>query len=357
MAARHILTFAQTLQGGGVERAQLRLARGWIDAGRRVTLMIGSSAGPLATELPPGLEIVDLGSAAYSALYQLPLHVRRNAPDVLFCPGNHYTSVAAWTRMRLGRACPPIVAKISNALIRPDQGFAVARGYAAWLRLHPLFLDAAVAMTGGMRAEAIAAMHMPADRVTVIPNPPALPIPCAAPIRLPAGRFILGVGRLAPQKRWDRLIAAMPRLDPTVSLLILGEGAERGSLEAQVAALSLESRVAMPGHVADPLPATAHATVTVLTSDFEGVPGVLRESLALGTPVVATDSSVGVREIVDSPDLGTIVAPDDPEALIAALEYWLAPGRARPVPVQASEPDPAASYLALFDRIVDQRRR
>ena len=47
--AQHILTYADDLSGGGVERAQLRLARGWLAAGRRVTLVIGDPTGPRAT--------------------------------------------------------------------------------------------------------------------------------------------------------------------------------------------------------------------------------------------------------------------------------------------------------------------
>ena len=115
--AHHILTYAEDLRGGGVERAQLRLARGWLAAGRRVTLAIEDIAGPLAAELPEGLEIV-----APSRLLALPKVVRRLAPDIIFCPGNFYTGIAAWTRLRLGRTCPPIVAKMSNAPARADHG-------------------------------------------------------------------------------------------------------------------------------------------------------------------------------------------------------------------------------------------
>ena len=355
--AQHVLTYAQTMRGGGVERAMLRMAKGWLREGRRVTLVLGSDEGPLAAEIPDGIELVLLGDPRHKALFALPRIVRALAPDLIFCPGNHYSGVAALTRLRLGRACPPIVAKVSNALVRPEMRRGAMWRYRRWLRLHPLFLDQLVAMTPAMAAEAVAEMRMPAERVHVIANPPAEPIADAAPVPLPAGRYIAGVGRLEPQKRWDRLIAALPQLsDPDIALLIVGEGTARGALEAQIAALGLSARVTLTGHAADPLPALAGATVAALTSDFEGVPGVLREALSVGTPVVSTESSVAVREIVTGPQLGTVVGRDDADALVAALDYWLAPGRGRPVPVIASG-DPIAAYLALFDSTVAQRNR
>lgn len=355
--AAHILSFAQTLRGGGVERALLRMAAGWLREGRRVTLVLGSAEGPLSAELPEGVERIDLHDADYRALLALPDHVRALGPDLLFCPGNHYSGAAAWARLRLGRGCPPLVAKVSNALVRPELGAVAAWSYRRWLRLHPRFVDQLVAMTPAMAAEAVAEMGMPADRVSVIANPPAAVRPDAAPVALPAGRYIVGVGRLEPQKRWDRAIAALPRLaDERVTLLILGEGSQRAALEAQVRASGLADRVLMPGHAGDPLPAIAGAAVALLTSDYEGVPGVLREALSVGTPVVSTESSVAVREIVADPAHGTVVARDDAAGLVAALDHWLAPGRARPDPVAAAG-DPIADYLELFDRLAAQRSR
>jgi len=340
--------------GGGVERALLRMVEGWLRDGRRVTLVLGCDEGPLAAEIPEGVDLIRLGDARYSALFALAGHVRRVAPDLIFCPGNHYSGVAAQTPQRHGRAAPPIVAKVSNALVRPEQSGVEAWAYRRWLRLHPYFLDQVVAMTPAMAAEAMAEMGIPAARVSVIANPPALPRPDAAPVPLPDGRYIVGVGRLEPQKRWDRLIAALARIhDQEIGLLILGEGSMRAALEAQVAALGLGARVSMPGHAGDPLPALERATIAVLTSDYEGVPGVLREALSVGTPVVSTESSVAVREIVTGPELGSVIAREDPDALVSALDYWLAPGRARPAPV-AADGDPIAAYLALFDRLVSR---
>jgi glycosyltransferase involved in cell wall biosynthesis len=356
--AGHVLGFLQTLQGGGVERALLRMAGGWQAAGRRVTLVAGLAQGPLAAEIPEGVELLELGDGGYGALARaLPGVVRAAAPDLIFCAGNHYTGIAARTRLALGRGCPPIVAKVSNALVRADMGAVAAWGYRRWLHLHPMFLDHVVAMTPGMAAEAVREMGIDPERVSVIANPPARAIAGAVSVLLPEGRYLLGIGRLEPQKRWERAIAALPRLaDSSVKLVILGEGSMRGALEAQVAALELQHRVSMPGHAGDPLPAAAGAAVLVLTSDFEGVPGVLREALSVGTPVVATESSVAVREIVHAPELGDVVARDDADGLVAALERWLAPDAVRPAPVLATG-DPIADYLALFDRVVARRHR
>jgi glycosyltransferase involved in cell wall biosynthesis len=354
-SAQHILTYAQRLQGGGVERAMLRMAAGWLRAGRRVTLVLGSREGPLAAEIPDGIDLIELGDARYSALLGLARQVRTARPDLIFCAGNHYSGVAAVTRLRLGRACPPIVAKVSNALVRPELSPGAAWRYRRWLRLHPRFLDYVVAMTPAMAAEAVAEMGMPPERVSVIANPPALPVAGAEPVTIPDGRYLIGVGRLEPQKRWDRLLAALPRLaDREVKLLLLGEGSARGALEAQVATLGLGARVIMPGHAGDPLPALRGAAVVVLTSDYEGVPGVLREALSVGTPVVSTESSVAVREIVNAPELGTVVAREDADGLVAALDYWLGADAVRPAPVAAAG-DPIAEYLALFDRVVAER--
>lgn len=352
--AEHLLSYAQTLRGGGVERALLRLAGGWVAAGRRVTLVIGRAEGPLAAELPAGVEVVELGSAGYATLARaLPGAVRGRQADAIFCPGSHYTAAAAWTRVRLGQGCPPIVGKVSNAVARGDHGAVSGALHRGWLRAHPRFLDRLVAMTPASAAVVAEAMGLAREAVAVIPNPPAVPIPGAVLPDLPE-RFVLGVGRLVLQKRWDRAVAALPRLaNRAVPLVLLGDGPERAALAVQAAALGVGERLVMPGYAADPLAAMARAEVVVLTSDFEGVPGVLREALSVGTPVVATDSSPAVEEIVSGPELGTVVGREDEAGLVAALDRWLAGDAVRPAPVTPPGADAAARYLAVFDGLVE----
>ena len=349
--AAHILTYARDLTGGGVERAMLRLAGEWA-ATRRVTLVLGAAIGPLAGELSDDVDVIDLGAPSMTRLARaLPGLVRRLKPDLLFCPGNHYTSIAAWTTLRLGHIAPPVVAKMSNAVRRGDHGPLTDLAHRAWLARHGRFLDHLVAMSAVTAADAARATRM-TGRVSIIPNPPPVPLTEGPLPLLPAGRVILGVGRLVAQKRWDRLVAALPAL-PGRALVIAGDGPERDALRRQAAALGVADRLKLPGHVADPLALMARAAVLALTSDFEGVPGVLGEALSVGTPVVATDSTPAVGEIVASPALGTIIGREDAAALVAALTYWLDPATPRPAPQPRPGADSAMRYLDLFDRLVD----
>lgn len=352
-----IFTFAQSLHGGGVERALLRLMRGWVAAGQRVTLVLGSGDAAQAAEVPDGVDLIAVDSSYLGMTAALPAIARRVRPDVVFCAGNHYSSGAAWLRARLGRDCPPIVAKVSNRLDRTDQYFPLRQGYRTWLRAHPGFIDHMVAMSPAMADETVAMTGIGADRVSVIANPPGLAGVGAPTPPIAGSDYLIGIGRLAPQKRWDRAIDALAdvaRRD--TKLMILGEGETRTSLENQTDALGLGHRVRLPGYATDPRPALAGARALVLTSDFEGVPGVLQEALAVGTPVVTTDSSVAIREIVSNPLLGTVVPTGDDRALVAALDHWLTPGRPRPDPVPERGHDSAERYVRLFEGLVLERR-
>ena len=128
------------------------------------------------------------------------------------------------------------------------------------------------------------------------------------------------VGRLAPIKRLDILLAAIAvarGAGAPLRLAIVGDGELRAQLEAQADALDISDSVTFCGFRADLAAITAGADVAVLSSDNEGTPVALIEAAAAARPAVSTRVG-GVADIVRD-DTGVLVAPGDPQALGQAL--------------------------------------
>jgi len=331
-----VLTFLHSFEPGGVERVALRLHEAWRAQGLDARLVMGRTAGAMQREWP-GLKPDVLGpesipSAHWETLWMilhLPRWVRRIRPDVLFCAGNSYTIVAVMMRVLLGKACPPVVAKISNDLTRADLPAPARPFYRAWLRIQGRMLDRLVGMAPPMRAEIGALMGAKDARIAVIDDPSLaeadiqrLAAARAAALAEPraAGRRFLAIGRLAAQKNFPLLLEAFARMAvPDDRLAIIGEGAGRRALEAQIARLGLGDKVRLPGHVSPLDTELAAADALVLSSDYEGVPAVVAEALAAGLPVVATRCSVSMDDMLGHGRFGTLVPVGDAAALAAAM--------------------------------------
>lgn len=108
-------------------------------------------------------------------------------------------------------------------------------------------------------------------------------------------------GRLHPQKGFDQLINALPffKCNYEWNLTILGGGPERKNLEALIIKHKLQNRVFLPGFTQTPWPQIGAADCFLMPSRFEGLPNVVLESLSVGTPVIATNTSGGIQEISD----------------------------------------------------------
>jgi glycosyltransferase involved in cell wall biosynthesis len=105
-------------------------------------------------------------------------------------------------------------------------------------------------------------------------------------------------GRLHEQKGFDRLIEILPRLShQNWTLKILGTGKEHDNLQKLIDQNNLQSRVKLLGLLENPWPLYGEADAFLLPSRWEGLPNVVLESLALGTPVIATKESGGIDEI------------------------------------------------------------
>ena len=136
-------------------------------------------------------------------------------------------------------------------------------------------------------------------------------------------QMLLSVGHLIERKGHDRVVQALRHL-PEVDLIIAGDGPEKPRLQRLASELGVANRVRFAGVIGhQDLPVLySAADALVLASSREGWPNVLLESLACGTPVIAT-RNWGTPEIVSAPEAGLLVNERTPEALAAAAQTLL----------------------------------
>lgn len=139
---------------------------------------------------------------------------------------------------------------------------------------------------------------------------------------LPTVPYVIHVGRFSRAKRHDLLFAAWKLAKPAHKLVLLTPADEE--LHSVIVQYGLEKQVIVAGFRNNPYPWIKHADLLVLCSDHEGMPNVLVEALACGTPVVSSDCPSGPREVLTG-DLRRFLVPmNDPEALAIAIKTVLA---------------------------------
>ena len=309
----------------------VNLVQGIVQRGEPVDLALAVAEGVFLDQLPHQARVVDLRAGRLiGSLIPLTRYLRRERPRVLISSMSHANLVALWAAKLAGRATPVMVT-VHNTMSESagSNGGLEQRllrafyPWATWI----------VAVSRGAADDLARTTGVPRSRVEVVYNPVITPAilalarrPPDHPWYAPGGPpVILGVGRLTRQKDFFTLVRAFAELRRRrcARLIILGEGEDRPALEALVAELGLHDDVSLPGF-RDNAPAyMARSALFVLSSAWEGLPTVLIEALAVGTPVVSTDCPSGPREILQEGRLGALVPIGDAPALASALERAL----------------------------------
>lgn len=114
--------------------------------------------------------------------------------------------------------------------------------------------------------------------------------------------IIVNIARLdVKQKRQDLLIRAFNLIKeeiPEYSLYLYGDGPDKALLEKLIKSLKLENRVFLKGLTRDIYTSLGEAKLMVLTSDYEGIPNAIIESMCVGVPVISTKCSPGGAEFL-----------------------------------------------------------
>lgn len=308
---------------GGAERVVASLADYWSTLGHDVTVICMSNRAGDFYQTSPGVQRVwldlagDSGAfgAAVSAntkrIFALRAALRRLKPDVAIAFMTESNVLLGLAAIGLG------VRTIGSERNYPPMA-DVGRPWRIGRRLCYGLLDSLVAQSHAA-ADWIRG-NTSARRVAVIANPITLPIVGAGrsdavtsvlgPKR--GSKIVLCVGRLGPDKRFDRALEAFAKFadrQPDWVIVFLGDGALRRELEALAARLGLDGRAFFPGTVSNPAEWYAAADLFLMTSAHEGYPNALIEAMSQGLACVAIDCPVGPGELIASGKNGILTEP------------------------------------------------
>lgn len=136
---------------------------------------------------------------------------------------------------------------------------------------------------------------------------------------------ILAVGRLEPQKRFDRLIDAFYLIAnkyPSWFIDIYGEGNDKEMLQRKINELGLKNQIYMRGVTTNIYSEFERSQFFVLSSDYEGFGLVVVEAMACGTPVVSTDCPFGPAEIIEN-SVDGLLCKMDANDLASKMEWMM----------------------------------
>lgn len=311
-------------RGGEVQT--LLLARGLRKLGHRCHLAVPPGSPLENRALGEGLPVTPIaarGEFDLAAAVRLANLLRALRVDLVHYHTSHAITLGTLASLLAGRQRSVATRRVS---------FPLTRNPLARLK-YTVRVDRIIAVSEAIR-EALSAAGVPRERVTVIHSAVDLgrfdPLPDRAACRRDLGygdaEFVVGsIGHLAAHKGHDVLVEAAARLAPAhpwLRVLVVGRGEREAELRRRVAAAGLEERFRLAGFRDDVtaiLPALDLLAFPSLSG--EGSPAVLKEAMACGVPVAASNIS-GVREVVRPGEDGLLIPPGDPAALAEAILFF-----------------------------------
>ncbi len=356
-----LMICVSSLRGGGAERAAVDVAGTLARAGHEVVLLV-TFPGREAPAYPIDDQITlrwlsEEPRAVRSLLQQaqrfrtLREALRRERPDLVI---SFLTNVnVAVLLASLGLRLEIVVSERTH-----PKRFPLSRALRLARRLTYPRASALVVQTQRSAAWYTRAFG---KAPVVIANALQLPLaahsPCLEPATIIAAekKLVLAVGRMDRHKGHAELLdafASAAAAQPDWRLVILGDGEERASLEAQALRRGIADRVHMPGWAGNVGAWFERADLFVHPSHFEGFPNVLLEAMGHGLPVVSYDCEYGPAELIDHNRSGLLVSPGEgAEGLAQTLTQLMGEQERRSALGEAAA-KAAAAYAP--DRIMGQ---
>lgn len=334
-----LLCYIGSLDAGGAERQMITLLKHIDRAAFEPLLLLAHRQGALLSEVPEDIPVLCAtpegqiwpGMSRWRRVQRLARILQEQRIDLVY--DRTYlatldTAMACWLR-----PTPRVSAAVADPAIQFRLYAKAPRGL--WYRFSRWAYRTAtrvLANSEGLRRQLLDFWQLPEAHVLTQPNAYDFEwiesqASTAQPNVLPR-KVLLTVGRIDADKGHADLWAAIEKLVPQSDVpaflwRIVGTGPALQDLQRAVREKHLESNVEFAGVVASPYVEYRRADLFCLPSHTEGLPNVLIEALACGTPVLSTDCPSGPREILAAGTFGRLVPVGDVDALATAIRSFL----------------------------------
>ena len=327
MTNKKILFILQNFEGGGAERVFINIANGFFEAGHEVSFLLGEKKGVYFDLVHPTIQVRELKALSlFSYLRKLPAALKKGKYSHIFTASDNI-SIATIISRRITRIKPVVICTLHYNL-----NFMLSllpwanRKWVKWSNRYIISAaDKLVAVSRGVEKGFRIGTGKNVPQLTTIYNPvfdEGIYLKAAAPVTdelfKNKKRTLITVGRLSKQKNQYCLLYAFSKLyqrDKNIQLIILGIGPLEDELKQLSSALQIQEAVHFLGFKQNPFCYIQQSELFILSSQFEGLPTVIIEALALGINVVSTDCNSGPAEILEDGKLGWLCRVNDVEDL------------------------------------------
>ncbi|MEO9825876.1 MAG: glycosyltransferase [Paracoccaceae bacterium] len=329
-----VVIFLHAFAAGGAEAVLLGVANDLYLNGIDVVVVAARAEGPNRRKLNEKIEVIDLGARRMALSVPALMKVLKEIDPTVCLSALTHANIALIAACRLARSRAKVV--VSERLSLHFEFIAappLKRVVKQFLikRLYPK-ADAIIAVSKALKVEIEEMVPATSTKVIALPNPVDIALlwdmaedPSAFSVENDQVPVIAFVGRLSRQKNLPLLLKAFKQLRDLrpARLVLAGDGPLKSELEALVEELSLGQDVEFAGYLSNPYRLIKEANIMALSSDFEGLPNVLIEALALETEIVSTDCPTGPAEILNNGAYGHLVPCNDLQAFSAAMNNAL----------------------------------
>jgi glycosyltransferase involved in cell wall biosynthesis len=349
LSSLRILQIIPDLRVGGAERVAVTLSNGLAEAGHEVLLLAIKAGGPQAervrTDLGVELRILGIQRSSIARPWrfwrdmrnlrrQLDQILLEFRPDVVqtHIPEDDMLASDCVRRTAIGLHIP-LIHSLQFHLHRAQMDLRgrmrlkmfrrmLHRAGAVWVV--SAAVGRVVADLTDLSMQQMAVLHNGLDLISYQNLPDRSS--ARAALGLPdSGPLIGALGRLHPAKNFPLLVRASQKLlekHPTAHFFLIGEGDERGKIEAEIEAQGVQAAWTLLGQRNDVPQCLAAADIFVQPSDWEGFPVAVVEAMAANLPIVATDVA-GVGEVLENRSNGLLIPAGGLAELTDALDHLI----------------------------------